>query len=105
MVGRSGGLPRVRCQPTAPTSNGVASGPNEHQHQTFVLTLDRGGKMKSETRNPRIDDEGLTPEVIELDREIAPTLSHINPEMQEEIEDLAHTGHTVEAEQELLDYV
>ncbi len=53
------------------------------------------GKKRPELKKP----------VAKLEDEIEPTLSHMNPEIQEEIRDLAFTGHTKEAEEELIDYV
>jgi hypothetical protein len=42
---------------------------------------------------------------LDLEEELEPTLSHINPEVREEIQALEHTGHPREAEEELIDYV
>jgi len=44
-------------------------------------------------------------ELERLDQEMAPTLSHVSPDVRDEIRTLAHTGHPLEAEQELIDFV
>ena len=45
------------------------------------------------------------PNAAELETELAPTLSHLNPEVRDQIETLEHSGHTRDAEDELLKYV
>ena len=61
-------------------------------------------KTETEISGVKSDVTNLS-ELSNLEREIEPTLSHVMPEIQDEILNLAHSGRQKEAEEELIDYV